>query len=65
MQNHAREGGQKVSRFVFFMVNNQPEASGFLISRYGEAGNLARIIALRTQVRVLLPQQKGLIAQFG
>jgi hypothetical protein len=29
MQNHAREGGQKVSRFVFFMVNNQPEASGF------------------------------------
>ena len=29
MQNHAREDGQKVSRFMFFMVNNQPEASGF------------------------------------
>ncbi len=29
MQNSTREGGQKVSRFMLFMVNNQPEASGF------------------------------------
>ena len=54
MQNHAREGGQKVSRFMFLWLTINPKRRVFNIAEW-RSWYLARIIASRPQVRILLP----------